>query len=97
MRMMRRTKVFPLLEGARGRKHGDIEALAMLLANLSRFAVSNFGWFRALDLNPIIVKSAGEGALVVDIAVEPIKQFSSVNAASPLGSPRELARRKEER
>ena len=49
---------------------GDIDALATLLVRLGDFAVANAGRFRALDLNPIIVKPAGEGVVAVDIAVE---------------------------
>jgi hypothetical protein len=37
---------------------------------LSHFAVANSDTFRALDLNPIIVKAEGEGVVAVDIAVE---------------------------
>ena len=41
------------------------------VVGLGRFAMANRGRFRALDLNPIIVRRPGEGALAVDIAVEP--------------------------
>jgi acyl-CoA synthetase (NDP forming) len=69
--MIYRTKGVKLLEGARGRPRGDIEALASLLVGLGDFAVANSGQFRALDLNPIIVKPAGQGVIAVDIAIEP--------------------------
>jgi hypothetical protein len=59
-----------VLQGSRGRPPGDIEALATLLVRLGDFAVAHAGRFRALDLNPIIVKPAGEGVVAVDIAVE---------------------------
>jgi acyl-CoA synthetase (NDP forming) len=72
MRMIHRLKAIQVLKGARGRQAGDIEALATFLVHLSQFAVSNFGQFRALDLNPVIVKPAGEGVVAVDIAVEMI-------------------------
>jgi acetyltransferase len=70
MRAIHRIKAVSLLQGARGRKPGDIEALATLLVRLGDFAVAHAGRFRALDLNPIIVKPAGEGVVAVDIAVE---------------------------
>ena len=70
MRAIHRIKAVSLLQGARGRKPGDIEALATLLVRLGDFAVAHAGQFRALDLNPIIVKPAGEGVVAVDIAVE---------------------------
>jgi acetyltransferase len=70
MRAIHRIKAASLLQGIRGRKRGDIEALATLLVRLGDFAVAHAGQFRALDLNPIIVKAAGEGVVAVDIAVE---------------------------
>ncbi len=72
MRMIHRVKGAQILTGARGRPAGDIAALAECLVNLSRFAAANAGRFRALDLNPIIVKPKGEGVVAVDIAVEPV-------------------------
>jgi len=68
--MIHRIKAAAVLLGARGRPRGDIEALAALLVRLSHFAVANAGTFRALDLNPIIVKAEGEGVAAVDIAVD---------------------------
>jgi acyl-CoA synthetase (NDP forming) len=68
--MIHRLKAAPVLLGARGRPRGDIEALATFLVRLSQFAVANSGTFRALDLNPIMVKTDGEGVVAVDIAVD---------------------------
>ena len=68
--MIHRLKAAPVLLGARGRTRGDVEALAAFLVRLSHFAVANSGTFRALDLNPIIVKAEGEGVVAVDIAVD---------------------------
>jgi acetate---CoA ligase (ADP-forming) len=75
--MIHRTRGAKLLVGARGRPRGDVEALAELLVRLGDFAVANSGRFRALDLNPIIVKPAGEGVVAVDIAVEPLQDRKS--------------------
>jgi acetyltransferase len=72
LHMIKSVKGAQILAGARGRAAGDIEALADCLVNLSRFAVVNAGRFRALDLNPIIVRPQGEGVLAVDIAIDPI-------------------------
>jgi acetyltransferase len=71
-RMIRGLRAAHILTGARGREPADIDALATLLVQLSRFAVSNAGKFGALDLNPIIVRPTGEGVVAVDIAVEPV-------------------------
>ena len=70
LRAIHRIKALPVLQGARGRPSGDIDALARFLVRLGDFAVANAGKFRALDLNPIIVKPVGEGVVAVDIAVE---------------------------
>jgi hypothetical protein len=59
-----------ILTGTRGRTVGDIDGLADLLVRLGQVAQANTGRFRALDLNPVIVKPQGEGVLAVDIAVE---------------------------
>jgi succinyl-CoA synthetase beta subunit len=72
LRMIRRVRGAQILTGARGRPEGDVAALAACLVSLGRFAVANAGRFRALDLNPIIVKPKGEGVVAVDIAIEPV-------------------------
>ncbi len=68
--MIRRLKGAAILEGARGRPAGDIDALADFLVKLGRFAAANYGRFKSLDLNPVIVKPKGQGVVAVDIAVE---------------------------
>jgi hypothetical protein len=68
--MIHRIKGAPLLLGARGRRRGDIAALATLLVNLGHFAIAHAGQIKALDLNPIIVGAEGEGAVAVDIAAD---------------------------
>jgi acetate---CoA ligase (ADP-forming) len=80
LRAIHRIKALPLLQGARGRPAGDIDALARFLVCLGDFAVANAGKFRTLDLNPVIVKPVGQGVVAVDIAVE--------GAVSPGGAER---------
>ncbi len=70
-----------ILTGARGGTGGDIEALADVLVRLGQFALANAGRFRALDLNPIIVKAPGQGVVVVDIAVEAAPREEAAIAA----------------
>ncbi len=72
--MIRAVKGARLLTGARGREQGDVEALASLLVRLGQFALAHAGHFRAIDLNPVIVRPRGEGVVAVDIAVEPLQQ-----------------------
>ncbi len=70
-----------ILTGARGRAGGDIDALADMLVRLGQFALANAGCFRALDLNPIIIKAPGEGVVAVDIALEAAQQDEAAIAA----------------
>ena len=81
LRAIHRIKAIPLLQGARGRQPGDIEALASLLVRLGDFAVAHAGQFRTLDLNPIIVKPAGQGVIAVDIAVDGASAETAEKAA----------------
>ena len=83
--MVHAVKGAKLLTGARGRQVGDVEALADLLVRLGQFALAYAGRFRAIDLNPVIVKPRGEGVVAVDIAVEALQQDAAHvadNAAS---------------
>ncbi|MSQ71367.1 MAG: CoA-binding protein [Betaproteobacteria bacterium] len=68
--MMERLQGRAILQGARGRPRGDIDALAELLVRFGRFAALHGKQFRSLDLNPIIVRPEGQGVLAVDIALE---------------------------
>jgi acyl-CoA synthetase (NDP forming) len=69
--MIRSIKAAPILAGARGRQKGDVEALADVLVRLGEFALAYAGRFRALELNPIIVRPPGQGVVAVDIALDP--------------------------
>ncbi len=58
-----------LLAGARGRPPADVAAFADVVSRLSRFAVDHAHVLREVDLNPVIVLPAGQGAVVVDALV----------------------------
>ncbi len=63
-RMLGELRGSRLLAGFRGRAGVDIESLATLLATVSRLAVElPLG---ELDLNPVILKAGGSGAVAVD-------------------------------
>jgi acyl-CoA synthetase (NDP forming) len=68
--MIRSLRGAPLLLGARGRPPADIAALARMLARLSVFAHQAGPSLRAVDLNPVIVLPAGEGAYAADAVLE---------------------------
>ena len=68
--MIGRIKGVRILEGTRNRPAGDIDALIRFLVRLGDFAAANYDRFKALDLNPVIVRPAGQGVVAVDIAVD---------------------------
>jgi acetyltransferase len=53
-RLMEQTKVFKALQGVRGRKPVDIEALEELLVRFSQLIVEQ-RWIKELDINPLLV------------------------------------------
>ena len=65
-RMIREIRGFAMLEGARGAKPADVEALAQLLSDLSRFAAAHADRIEGIDLNPVRVMPEGEGVLALD-------------------------------
>ena len=62
-RLIRRSRFFPMLDGARGQPKRDVVALAKIVARVSTLAVAEPA-ILSLDLNPIVVKESG--AEVVD-------------------------------
>ncbi len=57
-------KIARLLQGYRGRPAGDLEALISMVMALQRFAEAEA--LEELDLNPVIVCEAGQGAFAAD-------------------------------
>lgn len=68
--MIQQIKGWPLLAGARGRPPADIPALAEALSRLSVFADRAGSRLRSVDLNPVVVLSAGSGAFALDAVIE---------------------------
>ncbi|MBN2326502.1 MAG: acetate--CoA ligase family protein [Candidatus Omnitrophica bacterium] len=61
-------KGYPLLSGARGRKIMDIASIEDCLRRLSQLAV-DCPQIKELDINPLIVRNEGLGALAADIKI----------------------------
>ncbi len=59
----------PILEGARGGPKADIDALIAIITGLSAFAADHDAGIDEIDLNPIRVHPAGEGATVLDALI----------------------------
>jgi acetyltransferase len=55
-RMMEQTRIFEALEGVRGRKPVDVEALERLLVRFSQLVVEQ-RWIKEIDINPLLASS----------------------------------------
>jgi len=66
--MIREIHSFPLLRGVRGELPTDISAISECLLRLSQL-VTDFPDIIELDINPLIVKAEGEGAIAVDVRI----------------------------
>ncbi len=70
-RMMRELTGFPLLEGVRGRRRCDLDAVAAALSALSRFAAAHAGQLESAELNPVVVFEEGHGLVALDAMLVP--------------------------
>jgi acetyl-CoA synthetase len=64
-----RLRVAPLLAGFRGRPAADMPALVETALAGSRYALENLERLAELDLNPVIVRPRGQGAVAVDALI----------------------------
>jgi acetyl-CoA synthetase len=64
-----RLRAAPLLAGFRGRPAGDVPALVETALACTRYALANLERFVELDLNPVIVRPRGCGAVAVDALI----------------------------
>ncbi len=69
--MIAEIKGYPLLTGARGRPHADIEALAETIVKLSALAVDLKDHVAELDINPLFVMERGKGVKAADALIRP--------------------------
>ena len=63
---LRGLKLFPLLDGYRGRAKGDIAAAVRAIQGIAEFAAANAARLEELDINPLIVCAEGKGAFIAD-------------------------------
>jgi acyl-CoA synthetase (NDP forming) len=64
-----RLRVAKLLGGYRGRPVGDVAALVEAALGCTRYAAANLEHVAELDLNPVIVRPQGLGAVAVDALI----------------------------
>ncbi|HRO80871.1 MAG TPA: acetate--CoA ligase family protein [Alicycliphilus denitrificans] len=70
---LRTLRIAPLLGGVRGEPPLDVQALSRIAVAAGRVIAGARGAIASLDLNPVMVGAAGEGAVVVDALVEASK------------------------
>jgi acyl-CoA synthetase (NDP forming) len=66
---LNRLKVSKLLAGFRGKPAGDVPALVETVLACTRYAEANLNALLELDINPVIVRPAGLGAVAVDALI----------------------------
>jgi acyl-CoA synthetase (NDP forming) len=70
-------RIAKLLHGFRGKPPGDIEAALDSIEGIQAFALANLATLHELDVNPLMVRAAGQGAVAADvlmrIATEPAR------------------------
>jgi acyl-CoA synthetase (NDP forming) len=64
--MIEQTRAARILKGFRGSPPADIEALIDVLIGVGNLALDWGGRIEALDINPLLILPAGQGAVAVD-------------------------------
>ena len=70
-------KVAALIDGFRGRRSGDRAALVDLVLAIQRFALDYADSLMELDVNPVIVRPKGGGAVAVDVLMRMVEGEST--------------------
>ncbi|MBI2705258.1 MAG: acetate--CoA ligase family protein [Actinobacteria bacterium] len=68
-RMVREVQGFALLEGTRGHEPADVKALVDTILKVQRLALDNADAIAELDINPLVVRPKGKGAVALDALV----------------------------
>lgn len=69
--MLKELRGYALLAGARGRPAADLDAAAEAVAAFSAYALANAGRFESIEINPLLVRPRGYGAVALDALVVP--------------------------
>jgi succinyl-CoA synthetase beta subunit len=63
---IRSQRAFRILEGVRGKPSGDIDGLVNIVTSLSVFFAEHSKFIEQIEINPVIVRPAGHGAIAAD-------------------------------
>jgi hypothetical protein len=66
---LRRLSIAKLFSGYRGKPAADVDALIGTILSVARYASDNVAVLVELDVNPVIVRPAGLGAVAVDTMI----------------------------
>jgi acetyl-CoA synthetase len=69
-----RLKVARLLDGYRGKPPGDVAALVDAILAIGRYAQAHCDTLVELDVNPVIVRPQGAGAIAVDVLIRALEE-----------------------
>ena len=58
-----------ILDGYRGQRAADIDALAAAVSRLSMFGAANAGRFASVEINPLLARPAGQGCVMLDAVI----------------------------
>jgi acyl-CoA synthetase (NDP forming) len=72
---LQRLAISKLFEGYRGKPAADVQALIDTVLGVARYASGNLTRLVEIDVNPVIVRPAGLGAVAVDTMIR-LKKFS---------------------
>ena len=68
---LRGLKLFPLLDGFRGRPRADLDAAVDAILGIAAFVLANADKVEELDVNPLIICAQGNGAWIADALMVP--------------------------
>jgi acetate---CoA ligase (ADP-forming) len=66
---LERLTAYKLLNGYRGKPRADIDALIAAISSIASYAAAHVEVLLELDVNPVIVRQAGLGAVAVDVMI----------------------------
>jgi acyl-CoA synthetase (NDP forming) len=67
MEMLKELRGYRILQGVRGQPPRDIKALARAMTGLSDLFASHRSFLSDFEINPLMVRREGEGAVAVDV------------------------------
>lgn len=84
-RALRSLQLWPVLDGVRGRPKADVQAAVNSIVAITDFITTGAGDVSELEVNPLIVRPHGHGAVAVDVLLRQTEE-PSVPTHEPIGS-----------